>query len=319
MRRQQRGTYALDGNPYPSLFAAICAHLVVAALIVILPSRAIKPEPEQIVAINLTAIPASVSPKAASGPPPKAEPKPQPPPEPTKIEATPVKEKPQPPPPQPPEKIEAIPVKEKPVPEVVKETPPPQVISLKPQRQVIKKAPPEPPKETTPKKETVKRELDKIRQELMHDQRKQNEAEAKAAEAEAARLTRQLENLQAQSRIMEAREQGLGSGPAPSAAANSALAQQYYARITGQLQSYWKLPDFKDWPPNTLATVAVTIDKSGKILDVQLRKSSGDGTFDRLVRKAVDAASPLPPIPSAMKMERLEFTADYTPGSITGR
>jgi len=266
----------------------------------------------------------------AASPPPKVEKKP--PPEPTKIEATPVKEKPLPPPePEPPPKVEPKPVKETPPPE-----PPPQVVSLKSQHQV-KKIPPEPPKPEVvkpPKKDekAVRRELDKLREHLAKEQQQRElsqvrkqlaqeeklRKEAQAADAEAAKLMNDLAALKAQSRIMEAREQGLGSGPA-SSSADSALAQQYYARITGQLKSLWKLPDYKDWPSNLLATVIVTLDKSGKILDVQFEKRSGDSAFDRLVRKTLDDADPLPPIPPAMKKERLEIGLNFKPGSITGR
>lgn len=342
-----------EGNPYPSFFVALFAHLVVMALIFILPPRTIEREPEQVVAINLTDMPALATPGAAGGPPPKPETKPvpqtkvEPPPEPTKIEAQPVKEK-LPPPPKPPEKIEPKPVKEKPKPEVVKEPPPPPPKAISLTAQKIKKEAPEPPKKDDKEvkrklddirnqltKEERQREIDRLRRQLTQEekrleQRKRDKAiaEAEAAKDEADRLKSQLENYQAQSRVIAARDDGLlGYGPAQknnqagtaSSGVDSALAEQYYARITGQLKSYWKLPDFKDWPPNLLTTVAVTIDKGGKILDVQFKKRSGDDAFDRLVRKALDDADPLPPIPPALKKERLAFTADYTPFSITGQ
>ncbi|MDR3089277.1 MAG: cell envelope integrity protein TolA [Desulfobulbaceae bacterium] len=366
MRRKRRGTYLPDGNPYLPVIAAICAHLLVMALIVFLPSIALQREPEQVVTINLIDLPAPPA-SAGGGPPPKTErqaeskpaakpqAKPEPAPEPAKIEATPVKEKAKPEPPPPPKKIEPKPVKEKPAPEVVKEPPPPpKAVSLKPRQ--VKKLAPEPPKQEVVKKrddKAIKREMDKIREQLaqeekrrelsqlrkqlaqegrMRDQKKREQAaaEERAAAAEAARLTRQLEEYKDQARLMEAREQGLGSGAsrsqtsdkaqsASSSGADSALASQYYSRIAGQLQSYWKLPDFKDWPPSMVATVAVTIDKSGKILDVQFEKRSGDDAFDRLVRKTLDDADPLPPIPPALKKERLEIGFHFKPGSITGR
>jgi len=346
VRRQQRGTYLPAGNPYLPFIAAICAHIVVAALIVILPSIAIQHPPEQIITVNLADMPApAVSGAKGGGPPPKPEDKPQakpeppqPPPEPTKIEATAVKKKPEPPPEPPP-----------PPPP----PPPPKVVSLKPTQ--VKKVPPEPPPKETVKKQddqAVKREMDKIREQLskekqrqevnrlrqqlaqedkLRDQRKRDQAaaEARAADAEAQRLRSQLEGLRTQSRLMEAREQGLlGSGRnsqndntrnAASSGVDSALANQYYSRIAGQLQSYWKLPDYKDWPASLLAKVIVTIDKSGKILDVQFEKRSGDDAFDRLVRKTLDDADPLPPIPPALKKDRLEIGLNFTPGSITGR
>jgi len=350
VRRQQRGTYLPASNPYLPFFAALCAHLVAAALLVILPSMTFQPPPEQVVTINLADMPAPAAPGGGSPPKPQAKPAPpvetpaQPPPQPAKIQATPVKEKP--PEPEPPKKIAPKPVKEKPEPPPPPQPPPPKAVSLKPQQ--VKKVPPEPPK----KKDTqaVKRDLDKIREQLtkekqrqdlnkirqqlvqedrQRDQRKRDQAaaEARAAQAEADRLTRQLEGQKAMSRLIEAQALGLGSGAAKSnqsdsaasSGANSALENQYYSRIASQLQSYWKLPDYKDWPANLLAKVVVTLDKSGKILDVQFEKRSGDGDFDRLVKKTLDDADPLPPIPPALKKERLEIGFNFTPGSITGR
>lgn len=344
MRRQQRETYSPEGNLYLPFLAAIFVHLVVMALFIVLPSKSIQPASDQVVAVNLNAMPAPAQPSAASSaPPPEPKPvkeKPQPPKPPEKIEATPVKEKL--PPPEPPEKIEATPVKTKPVPEVIKEPPPPpKVVSLKPQKTVKKMSPVPEKQEPVQKKDSkaVKQELDKIREQLtkeeqqqklnelrqklaqegkVRDQRKQNEAEARAAEAEAEQLKRQLDALKSQSQL-EAWKQNRDPSPAPPSGVNSALFNQYEARIAGHLQSYWKLPDYKDWPPNLLTTVAVTIDKSGRILDVQFKKRSGDDAFDRLVRKALGDADPLPPIPPALKKERLAFTVNYTPAAITGQ
>jgi len=353
VRQQQRGTYLPAGNPYLPFIAAVCAHIVVLALLVILPSITIERPPEQIITISLADMPTPiVSGDKGGSPPPKAEDKAQtkpappapPPPEPVKIEATAVKKKTEPPPEPPP-----------PPP------PPPKVVSLKP-TQVKKVPPPEPPPKEQPVKkkddQAIKRELDKIREQLskekqrqevnrlrqqlaqegkLRDQHRRDQAlaearaaaEAREADAEAQRLKSQLEGLQAQSRLMEAREQGL-LGPArnsrndnvPNAASSgvdSTLMQQYLARIKGQLLSYWKLPDYKDWSASLLAKAVVTIDKSGKILDVQFEKRSGDDAFDRLVRKTLDDADPLPPIPPVLKKDRLEIGLNFTPGSITGR
>ena len=165
----------------------------------------------------------------------------------------------------------------------------------------------------------VKPELDKIREDLMHDQRKQQAAEAlrdaRAAEAEAEQMKRQLDALRSQSQL-EAWQQNRGTNPASPNGVNSAIAERYYARIKGHMLSYWKVSDFKDWPQNLLATMVVTIDKSGKILDVQFEKRSSDSAFDRLVRKTLDDANPLPPIHPALKMEQLEFGCNFAPSSI---
>lgn len=56
----------------------------------------------------------------------------------------------------------------------------------------------------------------------------------------------------------------------------------------------------RNWRPssNTLsATIHFRIDAGGRIQDVKVHESSGNSLFDMAARRAVEAASPLPPLP----------------------
>lgn len=63
----------------------------------------------------------------------------------------------------------------------------------------------------------------------------------------------------------------------------------------------------RNWRPtsNTLkATIHFRIDARGRISDVRVHESSGNFLFDQAARRAVEAASPMPPLPD-------EYTGDW--------
>lgn len=58
----------------------------------------------------------------------------------------------------------------------------------------------------------------------------------------------------------------------------------------------------RNWRPtsNTLsATIHFRIDANGRIAEVEVHEKSGNFMFDQAARRAVEAASPLPPLPDA--------------------
>ena len=73
---------------------------------------------------------------------------------------------------------------------------------------------------------------------------------------------------------------------------NSALQNQYLSSIAGRLISLWALPDVKKWDNSLVATVVITINKNGEILDKSFEKRSGDKLFDQQVMKTLEEANP---------------------------
>ena len=68
--------------------------------------------------------------------------------------------------------------------------------------------------------------------------------------------------------------------------------------------------------PDLTAVVVITINKNGHIANMFFEKKSGDRIFDQFVTKTIESASPLPPIPPAMKKQRYEIGLRFKPGSI---
>ena len=91
---------------------------------------------------------------------------------------------------------------------------------------------------------------------------------------------------------------------------------RYQAAISGRLHQFWSLPEYMQKDPNLTAVIVITINKNGQIADMFFESRSGDRVFDQFVTKTIEAASPLPPIPAAMKKQRYEIGFRFRPGSI---
>lgn len=94
------------------------------------------------------------------------------------------------------------------------------------------------------------------------------------------------------------------------------LENQYYASIYSKLQPHWQLPEYRAWDPGLVAIVVVRIDKNGNIVKQLFEKKSEDDVFNQFVVKALQYASPLPPIPSALGKEVIEIGLRFRPEGI---
>jgi len=91
---------------------------------------------------------------------------------------------------------------------------------------------------------------------------------------------------------------------------------QYHAAIFARLHQFWSLPEYMQKNPDLAAVVVITISKNGKIANMFFENRSGNKIFDQFVAKTIEAASPLPPIPAAMRKQRYEIGLRFKPGSI---
>ena len=77
----------------------------------------------------------------------------------------------------------------------------------------------------------------------------------------------------------------------------------YLDLIVGRISANWTRPmvggDIKD------ARVHFRIEKDGTVKNLSLRQSSGDESFDQSALRAVEASSPLPPLPKGYKRDFL--------------
>jgi len=138
-------------------------------------------------------------------------------------------------------------------------------------------------------------------------ERKEDEArEAADAEVkrEAAEEKRQIALAQEQKRLKEeqereareaaeaARAQQEPERAAQAAAAQKQLIDEYIGRIRSQIRRYTTYPP--DLVGTPQAEFTVTLLPSGEVLNVRLRKSSGNPAFDNAVERGIYKAQPLP-------------------------
>ena len=318
---------------------AVGFHLLIALAIIYLPNLlAPTPRIEETYTVNLINISETLpaAPSAPAAPAKPAPPKPaaaQPPPTPAKPITQPA-----------PKKIveKAIALEE---PEIIEPTPvetpaPPEAVSIKPTKRKIKAEPPPQPPPKKVEKDVSQLQRQKLAEMIRNEQKaaevkqmvaeaKQRvlEAERKAQEearilAEEADLERRLAEAAAKreraaaetSRAATASESQTG-GPRTSDGP-SALEKQYYAAVMARIQAFWSLPEYKKWDPALKATVVITIEQDGRIAGSFFESGSGDTTFDRFATKALQDVGTLPPIPAAIRKDRLEIGLNFTPGGI---
>ena len=81
----------------------------------------------------------------------------------------------------------------------------------------------------------------------------------------------------------------------------------YYTMIWSRIKSKWALPQ-GILPSEVLEVVIdVTILRNGAVTQVSFEKRSGNRYFDDSAMKAIQRASPLPPLPANFRVTRLPF------------
>ena len=263
--------YSLTYNSYNSwtlpLNLAIGFHILIAVSIVVLPDL-LKPRPkfEDIYTVNLVNI-SEVQPQQQAAQP-----------------------EPQPPPPEPAKEAVAIADPVKPV-----EPPKPvKPVSIKPLKRKVKK---KVVKQPDPQRQQ------EIKRKAMADALKAEEEAARQARlaAEEAERQRKLFEQQVAALNKQTAQSNRPQTPRRGSGQVSSAVNQYYAGLTGRIMQYWSLPKFKNWDESTRAVVVIRISPTGKIIKQHFEQKSNDPTFDQFVRRTLQDASPLPPVPRALK------------------
>ncbi|HZZ92982.1 MAG TPA: energy transducer TonB [Usitatibacter sp.] len=206
------------------------------------------------------------APEPAKPEPPKPEP-PKPAPEPPK---------PQPPKPEPP-KPQAKPQPAKPDPE----------IALKAEREKREK-------EKREKAEQEKREKaeqdkrDKAEREKAEKKRQDQERRQRERE-EADQMKREQEQRQRQQQLAQAEAE---RARAAAAAAKQKEFNEWVDKIRARIRGRANVPDSVTGQPE--AQFLIRILPGGEVLDITLRKSSGNPAYDNAIERAIRSASPLP-------------------------
>lgn len=77
----------------------------------------------------------------------------------------------------------------------------------------------------------------------------------------------------------------------------------YLKAISDKLDSVWKPP--QEYENDTVCQITFTISRDGGVSGANIRKSSGNSYFDQLAVRAVQAASPMPPLPTGYPEDEL--------------
>lgn len=291
MSTQYRITYGEYNNWVLPLNLAVGFHLVLAISILVLPDL-LKPRPkfEDIYTVNLVNIAEPVV--QQSIPEPVPEPVAQPEPE-VSPEAIAIPDKVQQPPPQP----KAV-----------------NPVSLKPSKRKIKKKLKDPKLERQKELESIKRQ--RLAEAVKAEQLAAEQARIAAEEAERQQrlMEQQLNKIRNQVKTTPAPQRS--SGGQTGASELSALETQYISSIRGRIMQYWSLPEHKQFDDSTQALYIIKVSRDGTIIKQFFEQYSDDATFNQFVKKTVQDATPLPPMPPALKGNDYEFGLRFRPGNI---
>lgn len=118
-------------------------------------------------------------------------------------------------------------------------------------------------------------------------------AKEKAAKAKAVREARELEAKLAALGAPEGLGNGLASFDEQAfAAAKSEAVELFGDAVKARMKRFWQLPP--NIPTNLSAQLLLRIDQHGKVVHVEVNRSSGYPLFDTAAMSAAKAASPLP-------------------------
>lgn len=167
-----------------------------------------------------------------------------------------------------------------------------------------------------------KKELERINRQRLEQARRAEQQAREMARLAASEAVTQLKDLLRQTAPAD---RGLDDIPPPRNQSNQAasgssrnvLENQYYASVFSKVQPHWKLPEHKMQEKDLAATIVIRVARNGTITDQFFENTSGDRLFDQFVLKALQDASPLPPIPPALQEGgAMEIGLHFKPGSI---
>jgi colicin import membrane protein len=207
----------------------------------------------------------NVPPKPAP-PPPRPEPKPEPP-----------KPQPEPPKPEPP----------KPEPKKVEPPKPDPEIALKAEREKREKA----EREKREKEKAEKEKAEKEKAEKEKAEKKRQEDERKKREAAEQKKREEQERLHEQ-QIAQMQAEQARAAAAAAAAAKQREFNEWVDKIRAKIRSRANVPDTV--PKGTTVVVLIRILPGGEVLDISVRKPSGNAVYDTAIERAIRSASPLP-------------------------
>jgi len=143
----------------------------------------------------------------------------------------------------------------------------------------------------------------KKKKEQPKEQAKEQYVEDRIAALKAKKDIERLGRLRAVVSLKVGKGEGRpGASVQRGTAGRGQSAEDYTAKIVGEIQRYWQLPPdlFKD--KNMEAIISIRIQKDGSLQVLGIEKSSGNPLFNREALRTISKASPVTPPPQEMEI-----------------
>ena len=122
-----------------------------------------------------------------------------------------------------------------------------------------------------------------------------------------------------QVQVVTASEPGEGedSSPASSASRNSPGRNRYLALIEAKIEEKWVAPRVSIAENHPQVILKFRILRTGEVQNLGIKQGSGNSYYDAAAKRAVKAASPLPPFPKDLKSSYLDLLYKFRIGEST--
>jgi colicin import membrane protein len=166
-----------------------------------------------------------------------------------------------------------------------------------------------------PKKPKLKPVVTKDTDKLLSKRLKSLEERIKEKESEALiknRLSAIRSSVEAKTKKSAIAAAGTGAG---SGQQNDVL-RLYCTEIWARVRNHWILPEQLLDKTSLTSIVVVRIAQDGRVLKAGYEHKSGHALFDQSAIRAVQKASPFPPLPRALRPGPLEIGIRFRPGEV---
>ena len=192
-------------------------------------------------------------------------------------------------------------------PEPVQENPVPvKPVSLKPIKRKVRKTDPHKLAE-----EKARREQEKKKKQALNDARMNEELARQAAQEARAALAEMIRQKGVKAASSSSSRKSSGSKEV-----QSIVFKQYLSSLYDRVQSFWVLPDMRQWDVGLETVVVLTIRRDGTVTSTTIEKKSKDPFFDQFVMKTVQNAVPMPRFPTLMTQSSIEVGLRFRPGEL---
>lgn len=112
--------------------------------------------------------------------------------------------------------------------------------------------------------------------------------------------------------------EGIAGASGQGGRVSSALLAMYAEKVKSAIRSQWALAALDSLKTGGLeARIVIVVSRDGRVMDVQVEKQSGNAMFDESAKRAVQKASPLPPMPDAIGVPTYTFGLRFRPEGLS--